>query len=190
MKMKTRRPAASLLEVLVVMTILVVISALTVPSLQAMYGSYKLNGAVDSVRSAWADARGRAIEEGRPYRFAVEPEGSSFRVAPDQNEYWDGSGGTPENDPNGKGLVLEKSLPGGVRFTVNGEAAANTPAEPTGDSLDEKPVTASNWSTAVVFLPDGTAREDVQVQFSVRGCKPTSLQLRGLTGNVSVKAAP
>src|SRR5262249_19339420 len=114
---------------------------------------------------------------------AIEPEGSSFRVAPDHPDYWNGTGAVPENDPNGSGLVLEKSLPGGVRFTVNGEGpAADLPDDPTSNTPQGKPGTAPNWS------PPGTAREDVTVEFRVRGCKPTSLQLRGLTGNVSVQA--
>lgn len=186
--MKTkRRSGSSLLEILLVMAILVIVSAMSFPSLQSMYGSYKLNGGVDAVRSAWADARARAIEEGRPYRFAVEQDGSSYRVAPHQDDYWTGGNG-PSDDPNGAGLILEKSLPSGVRFAVNGEApAAVASDEPTKDSLDEKPVTAANWTTAVVFKPDGTAEEDVKVTFSVSGCRPTSLQLRGLTGNVSVQ---
>jgi len=182
--MKTRRKAASLMEIMVVLVIIIIIAAVSVPSIRGMYGSYKLNGGVDSVRSAWADARARAIEEGRPYRFAVEPEGSSFRVAPDQADYWDGGTG-PSNDPSGKGMILEKSLPGGVRFAVNGEAVVAPPEEKI-DSLEEKPVTASNWSSAIVFLPDGTAREDVKIYFHLRGARPTVLCLRGMTGNVSV----
>jgi Tfp pilus assembly protein FimT len=184
--MLKRRSGASLMEVLVVMVIIVVISAVSIPSIRGMYGSYKLNAGVDSVRSAWADARSRAINENRPYRFAVEPDGSSYRIAPDHPDYWDGTNG-PADDPNGPALVLEKSLPAGVRFTLNGEVSAAQPDEPTADSLDEKPVTATNWSPAVTFLPDGTAREDVKVVFTVRGCAPASLQLRGLTGNVSAK---
>jgi Tfp pilus assembly protein FimT len=185
--MKTRRQGATLFEIIVVLAILVVVSALSVPSFQAMYGSYKLNAAVDSVRAAWADARARAIEEGRPYRFAVEPNGSSFRVAPDHPDYWTGSG-PPSNDPNGQGLILAQSLPSGVRFTINGEGSGELPNDVPNDVLAEKPVTTSNWSTAVIFQTDGTAREDVKVLFRVRGCKPTCLQLRGLTGDVSVQA--
>jgi len=186
MKMK-RRSGSTLIEIILVMAILVIISAMSVPSLQSMYGSYKLNGGVDSVRSAWADARARAIEEGRPYRFSVEQDGSSYRVAPNQDDYWTGGNG-PDDDPNGRGLILEKSLPAGVRFSVNGEPSNPSPAEePTKDTLDEKPVTTSNWTTAVIFEPDGTSKQDVGVLFTVRGCKPTTLQLRGMTGTVSVK---
>jgi len=186
--MKKRRAGTSLFEVLLVMAILVILSALSFPSLSSMYGSYKLNGSVDAVRSAWSNARAHAIEEGRPYRFSVEQDGSSYRVAPDQNEYWSGNDG-PSDDPNGKGYVLARSLPSGVRFSLNGEApAATPPAEPEHDSITEKQVTNGDWKTAVIFLPDGTAREDVKVTFNVRGAKPTSLQLRGLTGNVTVQA--
>jgi Tfp pilus assembly protein FimT len=187
--MKSRRKGATLFEIIVVVAIIVLISALSYPSLQAMYGSYKLNAAVDAVRSAWADARARAINENRAYRFAVEPEGSSYRVAPDHPDYW-GGGGPPSDDPNGQGLILAQSLPSGVRFTINGEGSDVLPDEVPGDVLAEKPVTTSNWSTAVIFQPDGTAREDVKVTFRVRGCRPTSIQLRGLTGDVTVQQEP
>jgi len=183
-----RRSGATLLEIMVVMAILVIVSALTFPSLRSMYGSYKLNGSVDSVRAAWAEARERAINENRPYRFAVERNGSAFRVAPDDPAYWDGGNG-PENDPNGRGLILEKALPGGVRFSVNGEGGG-MPDEPANDSLQEKEVTGGDWSPAVIFKPDGTAVEDVRITFYVSGVRPTSLQLRGLTGNVTVHHEP
>jgi len=182
--MKKRRTGSSLLEILLVMTILVIVSALSIPSLGWMYGSYKMNASVDSVRSAWADARERSINENRPYRFAIDPSGTAFRVAPDEPAYWDGGTG-PENDPNGRGLILEKALPAGVCFTVNGEGSSDPP-EDDHISADDRPVKAANWSPAATFLPDGTAREDVKVVFHARGCKPTNLLVRGLTGNVSV----
>jgi len=188
MKTTKRRSGSTLIEIILVMAILIIISAMSIPSLQSMYGSYKLNGGVDAVRSAWADARARAIEEGRPYRFSVEQDGSAYRVAPHQDDYWQGGNNGPDDDPNGKGLILEKSLPSGVRFAVNGEPSnPNTPEEPTKDSLEDKPVTNTNWTTAVIFEPDGTSKQDVGIQFTVRGCKPTTLQLRGMTGTVSVK---
>jgi hypothetical protein len=41
----------------------------------------------------------------------------------------------------------------------------------------------------VVFLPDGTAREDAEIVFQVPGARSATLSLRALTGIVSVKAA-
>src|SRR5262245_26003542 len=99
-----RRAGFTLFEVVLVMAVLVIAAALTYPSLKGMYGYFKVHGAVDSVRAAWAQARAHAIEEGRPYRFAVEPDGSHYRVAPDHNDFW--NGGSTEG-----GHVLQEALP-------------------------------------------------------------------------------
>jgi hypothetical protein len=187
--MKPRRRATTLFELILVLAILVIVASLSVPSLGSMYGYYKINGAVDSVRSAWADARAHAIEEGRPYRFSVQPDGRAFRVAPDQDDYWPGQGSA--DDPQGHGAVIEHSLPTGVRFAVGDAGGGQAPAaEPERYDLEEEPVKGGSWSTTVVFLPDGTAREDVRIRFDVKGTRPMTLQLRGLTGDVSVETEP
>jgi hypothetical protein len=187
MATRTRRSAYTLFEVVLVCFVLTVLAGLALPSLKGMYGSYKLNGAVDSVRGAWAQARARAIDEGRPYRFAVEPNGGHYRIAPDRSDYWSG-GAKPASDHQAKPLVLEEALPAGVRFAIGDAppaAAANIPD----DVKEEKTKASGQWTTGVVFLPDGTAKEDVKITFQVRGVRPTSLQLRGMTGNVTVHPA-
>jgi len=186
--MKLHRRASTLFELILVLAIILVVAALSVPSLGAMYGHYKLNASVDSVQSAWATARAHAIKENRPYRFSVQADGRGFRVAPDEEDYW--SGQAPANDPNGEGIILEQSLPAGVRFAVNGESNGMAGNDHEDFSLEEKSVQGGNWTTTVVFNPDGTAHEDVRIVFSVRGSKPTALQLRGLTGDVSVETEP
>jgi Tfp pilus assembly protein FimT len=184
--MKLRRKAATLFELILVLAILVIVTAIAVPSLHSMYGAHKLTGAVDSVKGAWAEARAHAMKEGRPYRFSVQPDGSAFRIAPDQDDYW--AGDAPSGDPNGQGLILEQSLPTGVRFSVGGDAGAAPPQGTQENySLEEKPVANGNWSNTVVFNPDGTAQDDVRIVFQVKGARTTALQLRGTTGDVSVE---
>ncbi|MFO0846416.1 MAG: hypothetical protein U0797_29285 [Gemmataceae bacterium] len=188
MTARVRRPGYTLFEVILVCAVLVLISVMALPSLRGMYGYYKLQGAVDAVRAAMATARGKAIEEGRPYRFSVETNGSHFRVAPDRADYWSGS--PPTNDPDGQGLVLEKSLPGGVKFTLNGDPVpASALNDPSVGKEDAHPVNVAPdaWTTGAVFLPTGTAREDVRILFQVKGARPVEVRLRGLTGTVTAQ---
>jgi type II secretory pathway pseudopilin PulG len=184
------RRAYSLMELVLVLGVIGLLAAIFIPTFKGTYSYYKMSAAVDSVRSAWAHARARAIEEGRPYRFAVLADAGCFRVAPDQNDYWTGS--PPADDPHGKGFVLEESLPKGVRFSLGDSAQGAAPDEddPIGDLNGRKTdagVSPDSYNTAAVFLPDGTAREDVEVLFQVRGTRSVSIRLRGMTGAVTVK---
>lgn len=182
MHARSRRRGYTLFEVVLVCAVLVLLATMAYPSIRGMYPSFKLRGAVDAVRAAWAHARARAIEEGRPYRFAVEEGGTHYRIAPDRDDYWSGS--PPQNDPDGHGMVLEDALPSGVHFSVNGNASSPPPDD--ARVKDVKTPASGNWSAAAVFLPDGTAKQDVRILFQIKGARPAELQLRGLTGTVQV----
>jgi type II secretory pathway pseudopilin PulG len=167
------------MELMIVLAILVAVAALAVPSLRAIFGTHKLTASVDAVRAAWAIARAAAADEDRPYRFAIEPNGRHFRIAPDLDSYWSGGDG-PGDDPDGKGVVLTDSLPGGVCFILNGDPGQPPPANAA--VADEKSPPSGQWEKACVIMPDGTSPEDVRIVFQVHGSPPTQLQLRGLTG--------
>jgi hypothetical protein len=70
---------------------------------------------------------------------------------------------------------------------VDGESSSHDDEEHDNFSLKEEPVKGGNWNTTVVFLPDGTARDNVKIVFQIRGCRPITLRLRGLTGDVSTE---
>src|SRR5438270_12733665 len=93
MTRRRRRPGVTLIEMLLVVAILIALAAIAYPTLSAMYGDVKVKAAADEVRAAWTEARAHAIEDGRPYRFAVQPGTAKFRVAPVADGVWDGSGG-------------------------------------------------------------------------------------------------
>src|SRR5438105_14721693 len=141
----TSRRGFTLLEVTLVMAVIVLLAAMAYPSLEAMYADIRLTAAADQIRAAWADARARAIEDGQPYRFAVLPQDGRYRVAPDSDFQADG-GGAPVGDSELPPLVIEDSLPKGVRFADDGLAGE-------GD--------AGGWTTLGKFQPDGTASRDV-----------------------------
>jgi len=174
----SRRSGYTLLELIVVMAVITILATLSVPSLRTMGSSYKVGAAADAVRAAWAQARAHAIEEGRPYRFAVVPGSGHFRVAPDQEADWSGR--------EGSGYTLQETLPPAVSFSVGGEGSA----PPAAGSQPSPPPPASAYSHPIVFLPDGTARADAEVVFQMRGAKPVVLSLRAMTGAVTTRAAP
>ncbi len=162
----TRRPAYTLFELVLTAAVIAITTALAVPSLDALYPTYKQNAAVDAVRAAWALGRAHAIEEGRPYRFAVTPGSGDFRLAPDDDTADGGDGQGP------RPMVRDDHLTEGVTF-----ALAQDGGQPS----------AGGMSTVAVFLPDGTARDDAEVSIQVKGARPKSVKLRALTGAVTVQ---
>jgi prepilin-type N-terminal cleavage/methylation domain-containing protein len=165
------RPAFTLLEVVLVLAIVVVLTAMLYPSVEAMYSGYRVTAAADMVRGAWAEARSRAVNEGRRYRFSVRQ--NSFRVEPDNA---DASGNDQESSE-----PLEDALPKRVTFTVNALSGPNDQDQGTGPG----PIAGSDsgsWTPVVTFLPDGTASDDIEITFSGPGLQPQTLRLRALTG--------
>jgi prepilin-type N-terminal cleavage/methylation domain-containing protein len=172
------RAGFTLFELLLVLAIILVLGALIYPSMEGMYGSYRMTAAVDMVRASWAGARSRAIEEGRPYRFSIVPGAGKLRVAPDSDSYWSGGGSNPDDGSNQPPLIQEDSLPKGISF-----ARADT-----GDAGSTADSSGGGWSTVCTFLPDGTASDDVSIEFAARGGGQNQvLKLRGLTGVVRLQ---
>jgi prepilin-type N-terminal cleavage/methylation domain-containing protein len=185
MRGRQRRRAYTLMEVLLVMGVMVMLAAIGYPAIDSFYVGVRVEASSDAVRAAWSEAQAHAVNEGRPYRFSVVPGKGNYRVAPDSADYWAGS--TPEaDDPENPPLVLEKSLPRGLIFTVNGEAPFDGNGE---TSLPDDGVASGQWSTMAVFLPDGTARDDADVTLRLDGARPITLHLRSLTGVVTVQRA-
>jgi prepilin-type N-terminal cleavage/methylation domain-containing protein len=165
------RPAFTLLEVILVLAILLVLTAMLYPSVEGMYSGYRVTAAVDMVRAAWAEARSRAVNEGRNYRFSVRQ--NSFRVEPESAE------ASTNNDDTSE--PLEDTLPKRVSFSISTQPGPNDQNQEMGPG----PINGSNsgsWTPVVTFLPDGSASDDVEITFSGPGLQPQTLKLRALTG--------
>jgi prepilin-type N-terminal cleavage/methylation domain-containing protein len=177
------RRAYTLLEVTLVLALMVILGAIAYPSLEAMSAGVKVEGAADSVRAAWSEAQAHAVNEGRPYRFAVVPGKGNYRIAPDSDSFW--SGGTPPtsgaDDP---AIAHEGSLPKGIVFTTDGSAA---PSNNEDTVLSADGVSPGQWVPTAVFLPDGTAQDDVNIKLELAGVQPMVVHLRALTGVISVE---
>ena len=167
------RKGYTLLELLLVLAILIIITAVSLPSLEAMYGDTRIRGAADDVRGAWAEARTRSIDTGLPYKFAVMKDKEKFRIAPDSPEFWDGSKGSGGDADMDDGKDLVGSLPKGIVFKLT----------------QDLPEEAGGWRTIVVFVPDGTCRNDARIVIDEgkSGKQSLAVSVRGLTGIVTVK---
>src|SRR5262245_6195396 len=179
--MQSSRGAFTLFELMLVIGILVILSTLAYPSLEAMYGQHRVTSAVDGVRAIWTQGRAHALNEGRPYRFSVVYNQAHYRLAPDSSEFWPGSGNANEiiassDDEAAPPVVLEETLPTGVRFTTT-----DTPGGGSERDMPAGSVPPSAYSTVVTFRPDGTASRDVELVFRARGARAVNLTLRGFT---------
>jgi prepilin-type N-terminal cleavage/methylation domain-containing protein len=192
------RTAFTLLEIMLVLVLLLVAASLTLPMIGSMYQSAKVRAAADAVRAALLQARAHAMNEGRDYRFSVLPGGIAFRVAPDDDAFWTGSGEesgqAQSQSPSGVTLppafIYAENLPAGIRFDT-GNGAPAVPAAPTGPETPEDPpaskIEAGRFVTQVVFSPEGVADTDFQMVLQLPGAQPLVLTLRGMTGVSTVK---
>lgn len=168
--MRRARRAYTLLEMLLVLALLVILGALAYPSVDGMYSGIRLKAGADNLRSALAQARAHAMDEGCSYRFGVVAGQGNYRVAPEGADYWgDGAPAAPA-DPDNPPLVLEDKLPKGIVFT-----------------LDDLGGGGGGWVPVVTFLPDGTATDDRQFTLRLPGCRPVIVRLRALTGTVTLE---
>jgi len=163
-----RRNAYSLVEVMAVLVLIVIIGAVAVPTLGGFFGNTRQRAAVDTVKARIADARGRALRDGIPYRLAISQDKTKIRVAPDGPDF-DSMAAEPTSTPQSK--VTEDSLD-----KVTAEVPHDSSSHPTNTF-------SASWVTVATFLPDGTCREDHAVVEIREGTHaPIQIQLRGLTG--------
>ncbi|MFH5802556.1 prepilin-type N-terminal cleavage/methylation domain-containing protein, partial [Alienimonas sp. DA493] len=76
----------TLVEILLVLTVLAVLAAVVAPSALRFFGDYALRSSAEAVRSDLARARLDAVQEGVPYEFRAEANGERWVVVPAERE--------------------------------------------------------------------------------------------------------
>lgn len=168
-----RRPGLTLLELLLVVAIIIMIGAVAYPTLDSMYGDVRVKAAADQVRASCTEARTRAIEDARPYRLSVSPGTGKFKVAPDSGEFWDGSdsGGGMEDESTAAPYIEESELTKPIVFELANAAAGE-----------------GEWTTVVIFNPDGTCSADIDITLQDDDdSTPVIVHIRAMTGAVTVR---
>ena len=169
--MTHRRSGFTLLELILVLALMAMLAAMLYPSFESMFIGVRVNAAADHLRSKFAEARAHAIDEVRPYRFAVKAGQSGYRLAPDTSDNWSDS--TTPPDSSNPGTVLEDQLPGGIQFNLG--TGAGTP-----DS--------NGWTTILTFQFDGSCDADKTIRLDLDGARPVEISVRSMTGSVSARA--
>jgi prepilin-type N-terminal cleavage/methylation domain-containing protein len=184
--MVRRRPGFTLFELVLVLAVMVVVAAISYPSIDSVFNSYKVGTGADAVRAGWAKARAQAMNDGIPYRFSVMPNTGNFRIAPDLPDFWGGNGSSPDSmDPANPPFIFENIVPKGVRLNPGNRSAGGTAGDDGGRTiLPPDSIDPANWITIAVFLPDGTARDNACLRLDCKGARSIQLELRGLTGAV------
>ena len=165
------RSAFTLLELLLVVAVLALIMAVALPSLAELYADAQVTAAADHLMARFAEARVHAIEEVRPYRFAVMPGQSGYKLAPDSPEYWGGTADASSGTDATPALVVEDVMPNNIRFNLGAGAASGA------DS--------GAYVTILTFLETGACDEDKTIRLELEGAQAIEIRVRALSGSVS-----
>jgi type II secretory pathway pseudopilin PulG len=164
------------MEVMVVMAIIAVAGAIAIPVTFMMIDDWRASTSSDLVRGKAAEARAKAMETGKPWRFAFIPNTGVFQLAPDDATEWDGT----DQSFIAQEELYRDSLPKDVYFGINAGdiRGGQQPGSP-----------GSTWQTIAVYNYEGNAREDTIVYFGRMGTPPMAIEVRGLTGSVTARSA-
>lgn len=169
MTTRTTRRGYTLLELVVVLAILLLLAAVVLPSIGAFRGDTRSRAAADVIRGELATARGRAMDERRPYRVAIDATGTRIRRAPDGPDFAQ-TAAFGHADPSA--IVVEYAFDQVTAEIISGPETA------VGDD---------GWRTIATLLHDGTGLEDnVVVGVREDGGAPLRIHVRGLTGTSRV----
>jgi prepilin-type N-terminal cleavage/methylation domain-containing protein len=170
----TKRRAFTLIEIILVVMIILIVMALSIPVMRSMLTDSRTTAAGDMVRAKLAEARSRAMEDGRPWRVGFICGTGVIQIAPEDSQEWGQTG----QDATEMVDLVRDLLPPEIVFGLSmDEIAGNT-----GDATP-----GGSWETMAVYLPAGDAREDRNVYFGKTGFYPRRVSLRCLTGVATIE---
>jgi Tfp pilus assembly protein FimT len=186
-----RRPAFSLMELLLVLAVLVAVGAMVYPALQGPMEDQRLRKAADGIRAQWARARVMAMKTGQIYAFryqvgsgwyGVEPWEagvSEIELAPEaEQEPTSVSQATVARSQFGPLGTPGVRLPAGITF-FTGQTVLDMRSQEVVDGQQNAGLAESS-AQSIVFYPDGTSSDATLILTNQRFY--VQLHLRGLTG--------
>lgn len=195
------RRGFTLLELMLVLSIIALIGAIAAPQIGNLYERQKLNAAIETMRLQWEEARLAAMKTGQAQVFSCELGLGGYSIKPlvlqsDSMNVGTGAtlattGGLIETENFGRGTVAvaadlatsDQTLEEGVTF-LNCRVVSDMRSYVTAQSSQTSGTGELNEQTvgqSVIFYPDGsTSTAEIQLR-TTRG-DVRAIQLRGLTG--------
>jgi type II secretion system protein H len=188
-----RKPAFTLIEVLLVLAILVVVAAAAAPALRGVMRDAALKNAAETVRIHWTKAHVKAMKTGRIQVFRFEQDGMRFTVQP-----WAAADDEIEAAPavQGFGTAEEESasprldessavsLPEGTTF-VAGAAVLEGRSQAVEQDIKDANRFEADWSQPILFYPDGSTSDAWVIVGNDREVG-IRVDLRGMTGTATL----
>lgn len=175
----------SLLELILVLSIVVTIAALAVPNLMSMVGENAVFAQADQLRDALGEARRFSIETGIDYEVRYEVGGRHLVVLPNDvttNETTEQTS-TRTDQQYYALLPLEEGIT--IRRAKGEEEQSEILDSSRFGDLGGSELSRLRWSTPVMFRFDGTA-DDFTFRVSNNEGLTSDVSLRGLTGTTRV----
>ena len=169
-----RRCAYTLVEIMVVVAIMLVVTAMSAPAIMGWLANARADAAADMVRARMTDTRTKAMEEGRPWRLSYLANTGYFQLAPEESMEWD----TVQQTTTTLAEVVRDKLPQDILFVAS-------PDDLVGKR--EAGTVGNMWETIVIYLPNGSARDDTTTYFGKVGVTPARARLRALTGSITIE---
>lgn len=199
-----RASGFTLLELLLVLTLLVVVGGIVSQSLRGPIESQRLRRSSELLRIALGRARVKAMQSGQTQVFQYEVAGRRYQTQPlaldsEASEWgldaFDQSDQLLQaNDPNNPDLFagtgskqvntlaqLRYQLPEGIVFQ-QGATEIDLRMSLAQEELAAIDQTAQNWSQPILFYPDGSTSEARLFLSNQAGVRFIAIRLRSLTG--------
>lgn len=180
----------TLVEILLVLSLLVLLASITWPALDRPIANHRLRKAADAVRVEWARARVKAMSTGATQVFRFAPDSDRYAIESQAGPEYVGDSDdafAEQGAGSESACVLkltERTLPEHITF-VAGETAEDTRGQMLADDTQELSATESGWSDPIAFYPDGTTSTATLVLKNEHD-RTIELYLRGVTGVASV----
>ncbi len=189
-----RRRGFTLMEIMLVLALIVVVFAMTVPAWRGPMENHRLRKSGDTIRIVWAKARIRAMETGRIqcFRFQIDGNRCAFEPWIADDDAIESSGVRamgfdaqgPGQIPIAVGRSDEEELPEGIFFLADA-AVSDRRAWLIQQTMAANEVATGamdvQLSQPILFYPDGTSSSAQVALGNTRGRRVT-ISLRGITG--------